>query len=403
MPDRAADVSPQKFKWEMSVKRRIQMIARVLGFVGVSLAAALFCGSESAAQEDPELDGEGISIPTGEPDAPVPELAAVESLTAGLTPVDLRLWTPESYPVVLGFPSAEWHGSSSWAMEENNAQPTLFYSDFPALWTALEVVVGADNYDDDYYGFAVGFQPGDASNPSADYLLVDWKGGTQWFDFAEVGPTSCTPGSTAYEGLAVSSVFSVPTADELWGHVNFDTTCSDLGNGVAELARASTLGDTGWSLDSRNFFRLEYTPTELKVYVNGQPEIELSGNFAQGRWAFYSFGQPYPNALNINGHGAIPVAVLGSADFDVTWVDVTTLAFAGLEVNVRGNGAPQCSIEDVSGVDGVPDGFDDLVCQFSDDPTLWVPGDGVADLSGNWFPEYGGNPFEASDEISIVP
>jgi hypothetical protein len=75
-----------------------------------------------------------------------------------------------------------------------------------------------------------------------------------------------------------------------------------------------------------------------------------------------------PNCFNNDGHGAIPVAVLGSDDFDVTQIDVETLDFAGLAVRVRGNDNPQCSIEDISGdfttPEGAPDGFDDLVERF---------------------------------------
>jgi hypothetical protein len=74
-----------------------------------------------------------------------------------------------------------------------------------------------------------------------------------------------------------------------------------------------------------------------------------------------------------------------------------------MAVNVKGNGVPQCSIEDVSGPEGVPDGWDDLVCHFLDDPNVWVPGDGVATLTGTLLEDYGGVSFEASDEITIVP
>jgi hypothetical protein len=112
----------------------------------------------------------------------------------------------------------------------------------------------------------------------------------------------------------------------------------------------------------------------------------------------------YPNCFNINGNGVIPVAILGSADFDVTQIDVDTLEFAGLEVRVKGNGIPQCSVDDVSGdftfPEGAPDGIDDLVCQFVDDPSLWNPGDGEATLTGELFD---GTLIEGTDNICIVP
>ena len=111
----------------------------------------------------------------------------------------------------------------------------------------------------------------------------------------------------------------------------------------------------------------------------------------------------YPNAININGNGVIPVAILGSARFDVTQVVIGSLNFAGLELRVKPNGTMQCSISDVSGPAGVPDGYEDLVCQFVDDPLLWVPGGGFADLTGVFI--FAGNkalPFKGSDEISIV-
>lgn len=113
----------------------------------------------------------------------------------------------------------------------------------------------------------------------------------------------------------------------------------------------------------------------------------------------------YPNCFNINGNGVIPVAILGSPDFDVTQIDVTTLNFGELVMRVRGNGNPQCSVEDVSGdfsgsLEGEPDGYPDLVCHFVDDPDAWTPGDGIATLTGYLF--YG-MPITGTDEICIVP
>jgi hypothetical protein len=112
----------------------------------------------------------------------------------------------------------------------------------------------------------------------------------------------------------------------------------------------------------------------------------------------------FPNSLNSNGHGVIPVAILGSADFDVAQIDVITLVFAGLEVRVKGNGSVQCSIEDVNGdytagLEGVLDGYLDLVCQFVDDTTSWDPGVGTATITGELLD---GTPFEGSDTINFI-
>ena len=157
--------------------------------------------------------------------------------------VDLNLWTAESYPAVSGFPAGAWTVNSSGqsVTQVANGQPTLFYSNFNVRGSDVRGSVSvANGGDDDYIGFALGFQPGDTSNAAADYLLVDWKGATQFFDFDGL---STTPGTTAVEGLAVSRVTGVPTADEFWGHTDF---AGDPSGGVTELARGATLGSTGW-------------------------------------------------------------------------------------------------------------------------------------------------------------
>jgi len=109
----------------------------------------------------------------------------------------------------------------------------------------------------------------------------------------------------------------------------------------------------------------------------------------------------YPNSFNANGNGVIPIAILASADLDVADVDPSSLSFDGAAVRVKGNGDLQCSFDDVSGPEGTPDGYLDLVCQFVDDFTEgWVLGDGTATVTGNLFD---GTPIVGSDSISIVP
>jgi hypothetical protein len=102
-----------------------------------------------------------------------------------------------------------------------------------------------------------------------------------------------------------------------------------------------------------------------------------------------------PNCFNANGHGVIPVAVLGDVGFDVSDIDLNTLSFGGLTVRVRGSKGPLCSIEYSN-----EDAYLDLVCHFEDDASAWEPGEGNATLIGNLID---GASFEGTDSICVVP
>lgn len=204
-------------------------------------------------------------------------------------PVVLNPWTAESYPAVAGFGAGVWttaaDGSS--VIQSVNGQPTMFYSDFNAVNSDITGTIRVSGSDDDYIGFALGFMPGDTSNATADYLLVDWKRGTQPYNFGT--PSNITPGTTAPAGLAVSRVTGLPTADEFWGHTNFAT--ENPAGGLEELARGNTLGSTGWAQNTDYNFRFVYQTNRLQVFVNDGLEMDISGSFSDGRLAFYNFSQ----------------------------------------------------------------------------------------------------------------
>lgn len=74
-----------------------------------------------------------------------------------------------------------------------------------------------------------------------------------------------------------------------------------------------------------------------------------------------------PNAVNIGSSGVVPVAILGSDDFDVTTVDPSCVTVQGLEVKTVGKAdRTLCSLEDVVGPGQScgPDGYTDLVCKM---------------------------------------
>ena len=97
-----------------------------------------------------------------------------------------------------------------------------------------------------------------------------------------------------------------------------------------------------------------------------------------------------PNAVNPRSKGAIPVAVLGSVDFDATLVDFSTIAFGPGEAPPVHDG----HVEDVNG-----DGFVDLILHFNTQETGIQCGDIEATLTGETF---GGQPITGSDAINTV-
>ena len=103
-----------------------------------------------------------------------------------------------------------------------------------------------------------------------------------------------------------------------------------------------------------------------------------------------------PNCFSNDGNGVIPVAILGTVDFNVAQVDPTTVELEGLTVGAKGkSGKLMAHLEDVNG-----DGFDDLVIQIEDLDGTFASGSGTATLTGQLFD---GTPFEGSDDICIVP
>lgn len=217
-------------------------------------------------------------------------LALLAAAPAWSAPVLLDTWTAESYPAVSGFGAGSWSVSPDLTRVDQtvNGQPTVFYSEFSARNTDVTGQLSVAGGDDDYVGFVLGFEPGDTLSASADYLLIDWKGGTQSFDFSGPPGANQTPGSVAPAGLAVSRVTGVPTADELWGHTSFP---ENPAGGVTELARGANLGDVGWSSRTTYDFRFLFTPSSLEVYVDDALEIQIQGSFPNGRLGFYNFSQ----------------------------------------------------------------------------------------------------------------
>jgi len=118
-----------------------------------------------------------------------------------------------------------------------------------------------------------------------------------------------------------------------------------------------------------------------------------------------------PNPLDARHDGQLPVAVLGSYEFDVTAVDVGSILLAGvapIHASFRDvaapvpDGSPSCACT----TDG-PDGSLDLLLKFPVGNIVDVldqinDGDVISlTLTGTLLPERGGTPFSGSDCIVV--
>jgi len=105
------------------------------------------------------------------------------------------------------------------------------------------------------------------------------------------------------------------------------------------------------------------------------------------------------NPIHPSGRGNLPVAILGSDAFDVTDVDVTTLAFgpdaAAPSHNLTKLGAFEDHLRDVN-----DDGMTDLLSHYRIESTGIEPDDAEACITGETLD---GTPFEGCDDIRTVP
>jgi len=156
----------------------------------------------------------------------------------------------------------------------------------------------------------------------------------------------------------------------------------------------------GWLLPgnwegSESVINAEWALLTLEKIAPPPPVIEVTVDVKPRSW---------PNPLGLKDKGVLPVAILGTADFDVSQVDPATILLEGV--------APlRWALEDV-GTAGDPlagpDGFTDLSLKFDAQAIVAVLGpvnDGdvvVLHLTGNLKAEFDGTPIEGEDVVRII-
>jgi hypothetical protein len=112
------------------------------------------------------------------------------------------------------------------------------------------------------------------------------------------------------------------------------------------------------------------------------------------------------NPVNLGSKGVTPVALLGSADFDVTQVDPTSLALEGVPAQMASLGDVSAPLPD--GVCLANDGIEDLMLKF-DTAALAARLGAVANgeprtlkLSGRLKDEFGATPIVGQDLVRVI-
>ena len=85
----------------------------------------------------------------------------------------------------------------------------------------------------------------------------------------------------------------------------------------------------------------------------------------------------YPNPINLKSGGVIPVALLGSATFDVTGVNLGTVGIHPMERPEEAVAPVRYAFSDVNN-----DGYMDIIFHFMTQETSFQPGDTAACLHG---------------------
>jgi cysteine-rich repeat protein len=164
---------------------------------------------------------------------------------------------------------ASWSKAGATFTESANSVPSVYMLDLPADVATLTFDIEVETADgDDFVGFAIGFEAGEGSDASAEWLLVDWKQVDQ-------DKSPCT----AEAGLALCMVSGPLTPTDEWCRTG----------SVSEVARATTLGSTGWSDETSHAFEVVASSTQIQVWVDATLELDETGTWPTGNLGFYVY------------------------------------------------------------------------------------------------------------------
>jgi len=189
----------------------------------------------------------------------------------------------------------------------------------------------------------------------------------------------------SYPGHIVSGVMKYDPRTDTWsGAPGLPCQRGDLAAAVGQNATIYAIGGYAYCGPSGSGYQatvLAYSPVRI-VSIDVKPGSD-------------------PNSINLGEQGLLPVAILGTQDFDVTTIDPDSIELGGVSLAERGSKkTPKLaySLEDVDG-----DGFTDMMA-FFEVQTLVT--DGVLEVTTTELEltatSDSGTPIKGTDSVNIV-
>lgn len=217
---------------------------------------------------------------------------------AAADPIDLSTWSA----LTLNFPGGQ--GAGSWVLESGNtavtqvinADPSFYLNNKNQTQYAIDGTwQGLPAGDDDYMGFAFGYQN------SSNFYLFDWKQATQGY-----------VGQTAAEGMTIKK-FQGAT-----GNGSVDLSLEEFWENQVSVGDMSVLAKNqgsgkGWVTSKLYTFHLDFnlSPGEIHVLVkDGATTLWdttlFDTTFTGGEFAFYNNSQANVRYAGFEQTGGIP-------------------------------------------------------------------------------------------------
>jgi probable HAF family extracellular repeat protein len=209
----------------------------------------------------------------------------------------------------------------------------------------------------------------------------------------------------------------------------FDTVAEDINNSRDIVGNYRNLsGNFGFLYSAGTFSTIAFPGARATLATGINDHGDIVGLYQDANKVLHGFlaaaptaipvaidvkPQGCPNPLNVAARGVLPVAILGTASFDVTTVDPAS-------VRLQGVPALRSALEDVatpftgplvnaaSCTTAGPDGFVDLVLHFDDQAVsaaLGAATDGqvlILTLTGNLLPQFGGTAIKGQDIVIVI-